>query len=63
MKINNEKLHKYLKDILTLPSPTGYTYKVIDYISKELDSLGITYKKTNKGALSQLSKVTIWIMV
>lgn len=51
MNTNNEKLHKYLKDILTLPSPTGYTYKVIDYISKELDSLGITYKKTNKGAL------------
>ncbi|WBW98792.1 M42 family metallopeptidase [Oceanirhabdus sp. W0125-5] len=51
MNINNEKLHKYLKDILTLPSPTGYTYKVIDYIIKELDSLGITYKKTNKGAL------------
>lgn len=51
MTINNEILKKYLSDILTTPSPTGYTHKVINYIATELDRLEISYVKTNKGAL------------
>ncbi|MGM0640529.1 MAG: M42 family metallopeptidase [Thermotogota bacterium] len=33
-----------------IPSPTGYTNKVIDYLKTEFDNLGLDFKITNKGA-------------
>lgn len=51
MKYNVEVLKKYLNDILTTPSPTGFTHNVINYIKNELDSLKVPYEITNKGAL------------
>lgn len=51
ININTDQLKKYLCEILTTPSPTGYTTEIINYISKELDSLNVDYIKTNKGAL------------
>ncbi|AWZ47813.1 M42 family metallopeptidase [Hathewaya limosa] len=44
-------LKKYLHDILTIPSPSGYTEEVMDYVKKELDALKVPYISTNKGAL------------
>lgn len=51
MQHDGKILQKYLQDILTIPSPTGYTAKVMDYVKKELDELGVCYEMTNKGAL------------
>jgi putative aminopeptidase FrvX len=33
-----------------IPSPTGYTKKVIEYLKREFDNLGFKYEITNKGA-------------
>lgn len=51
MNYDKEKVKYYIKNILTIPSPTGYTAKVMDYIKQELTQLNVPYKMTNKGAL------------
>lgn len=48
---NLDKLKYYLKNILQIASPTGYTESLIDYISEELHILDISFQITNKGAL------------
>lgn len=40
-----------LKTILSIPSPTGYTESVIQYLKNELNKMNIFYKTTNKGGL------------
>jgi putative aminopeptidase FrvX len=44
-------LKKYLEDILNIPSPTGYTREVRNYIIWEIEKLGIDYKISNKGSI------------
>lgn len=51
MCYDNDKIWYYLKNILSIPSPTGYTNKIMDYIKTELDSLPVKYRVTNKGAV------------
>ncbi|MBE6068130.1 MAG: M42 family metallopeptidase [Clostridium lundense] len=51
MNYNEEQIKYYLSNILTTPSPSGYTKKVIDYIKKELDIIGVSYELTNKGCI------------
>lgn len=48
---NNDLLKKYLKDILSIPSPTGYTKDICNYIINELEKIGVCYKVSNKGAI------------
>ncbi|RUL54292.1 M42 family metallopeptidase [Lysinibacillus antri] len=40
-----------LKQIVTIPSPSGYTKNIMNFIGAYLTNLGIDYKKTNKGAI------------
>lgn len=42
---------KYITDLVNIPSPTGYTSKIMKYLEDEVTSLGYTPKLTNKGAL------------
>ncbi len=49
--IKTEVIEKYLKDILNIPSPTGYTYFIMEYIKNELDNMNISYKVSKKGIL------------
>lgn len=51
MKYNKEIIENYLQSILTIPSPTGYTEKIMKYIKNELDSLNLAYSETVKGAI------------
>ena len=51
MNYDVEKVKEYLGRILTIPSPTGYTAKIMDYLKGELSSMNIPYRATNKGAL------------
>lgn len=51
MTYNEEKIKGYLKDILSISSPSGYTEKVMDYIRKELNILNAPHFTTNKGAV------------
>ena len=46
-----EKTIDLLKKLVEIPSPSGYTADVMDFIAKEFDDIGVTYKKTNKGAV------------
>ncbi|WP_025729864.1 M42 family metallopeptidase [Atopobacter phocae] len=41
----------YLKELLAIPSPTGYTEQVMKYIGQEVEKMGYTPKRTNKGLL------------
>jgi putative aminopeptidase FrvX len=52
MKYNKEIIENYLQSILTIPSPTGYTEKIMKYIKNELDSLNLAYSETVKGAIT-----------
>ena len=40
-----------LEDILNIPSPTGYTKDILDYIKRELSKINIEYRVSNKGVL------------
>ena len=40
-----------LKRLVETPSPSGYTQKVMELIEQELSDIGVSYKKTNKGAI------------
>lgn len=50
-KIDNNKILKYLKDLLEISSPTGNTLKASDYLINQFKSLGVGFTVTNKGAI------------
>ena len=41
----------YVKELTAIPSPTGYTKEVMDYVIKQVESFGYKAKKTPKGAV------------
>ncbi|MEW4353643.1 M42 family metallopeptidase [Streptococcus pneumoniae] len=41
----------YLKELTAIPSPTGFTKEVADYLMKTLQDLGYEPTKTNKGSV------------
>lgn len=51
MNYNEDKIKYYLKNILSIPSPSGYTQKIMDYIKEELHILNVPYITTYKGAV------------
>lgn len=42
---------KILEEILNIPSPTGYTKNILNYLKKVLNNMNIDYKISNKGSL------------
>lgn len=53
-EIDNEYLLKTLNHILNIPSPTGYTHDVIDFLVQDINGqghAGISTHRTHKGAL------------
>ncbi|HSQ87939.1 M42 family metallopeptidase [Romboutsia sp.] len=48
---NRKIIEKYLEELLYIPSPTGYTNKISNYIKRELEEIGIEYKTSNKGII------------
>lgn len=58
MDYNKKEILTYLQDILAIPSPSGYTRKVIDYLKEELEALHISYYVTAKGSLIATVKGT-----
>lgn len=51
MKINETYLLDTLKELLNIPSPTGYSKEAITYVENAFSALGIPCQKTVKGAL------------
>lgn len=49
--MNYNLLYKYIKELLSIPSPTGYTEEVEKYIVNFLKSRNINYKIANKGSV------------
>ncbi|AOV08423.1 M42 family metallopeptidase [Sporosarcina ureilytica] len=48
---NQEKTVALLQKLIETPSPSGYTSDVMAIVADEFDKMGVTYKKTNKGAV------------
>lgn len=51
MNYNKDIISTYLKTILNIPSPTGYTCKIMGFIKEELSRLNVAYSETTKGAI------------
>lgn len=51
MKINKDYLLSRLTELLSIPSPSGYTDEVVRYTCEQLDELGIPYELTRRGAI------------
>ncbi len=51
MKINETYLLDTLKELLNIPSPTGYSKEAVTYVESAFNAMGIPCKKTVKGAL------------
>ncbi|MTH99844.1 osmoprotectant NAGGN system M42 family peptidase [Roseibium sp. RKSG952] len=51
LAIDIDYLAEILKDLLAIPSPTGYTDELARFVSKELERLGVFYEVTRRGAI------------
>ncbi len=49
--MNALKVMEFMKELLLIDSPTGYTKAVIDFYEKEVKALGYETIHTNKGNL------------
>ncbi|QYA48449.1 M42 family metallopeptidase [Nosocomiicoccus ampullae] len=48
---NQEETVEFLKELLSINSPTGYTKEVIDFLRKEIEAVGVETTTTPKGNL------------
>lgn len=51
LSIDMEYLKDMLDKLLSIPSPTGYTDKIVHFSCNELEKLGISYELTRRGAV------------
>lgn len=49
--IEEKKIVSYIKELVSIPSPSGYTEQVIKYAAEFMERRQVPYKITNKGAL------------
>lgn len=47
---------QYLQELTAIPSPTGFTAEVADYLVKTLEGLGYEPVRTNKGGVHVVAK-------
>nr|MDT0660446.1 osmoprotectant NAGGN system M42 family peptidase [Micromonospora sp. DSM 115978] len=52
LKLDLEYLRQVLLELLDIPSPSGRTDHVMQYVGERLDALGMTFSVTRRGALS-----------
>lgn len=48
---NKTETVSLLKQLVEIPSPSGYTTEIMDFMENILQDLQVSYKRTNKGAL------------
>lgn len=51
LPIDTDYLLTLLESLLRIPSPTGFTDRVVMFVCRELDQLGIEYELTRRGAI------------
>ncbi|MDQ0217340.1 putative aminopeptidase FrvX [Peribacillus cavernae] len=49
--INEKEIVSYIKELVSIPSPSGYTETAISYVASFMEKKGVSYQITNKGAL------------
>ncbi|MFJ7747343.1 M42 family metallopeptidase [Peribacillus sp. NPDC097295] len=49
--VNEKEIVSYIKELVSIPSPSGYTEQAIKYTAAFMDSKQVPYQITNKGAL------------
>lgn len=42
---------KYIKELTSIPSPTGYTNNIMDYVYNKVENLGFKVERLNKGSI------------
>src|SRR5690606_9225895 len=48
---NVDETKELIKQLVSIPSPSGYTEKVIQYVENIFNDLGVESKRNNKGGL------------
>lgn len=48
-QFNQEVVATYVKELMAIDSPSGYTKKAIDYIEEKAKSFGLSFMRTHKG--------------
>ncbi|TCL71627.1 putative aminopeptidase FrvX [Hydrogenispora ethanolica] len=51
MNYDQQQIFDYLRRLLAIPSPSGYTGAIMQFLGQELAALGLGYSATRKGAL------------
>jgi len=51
MSLNQEIIVDYIEKLVNIPSPTGFTGKLVDFLEQNAKEKGIKYEKTKKGAV------------
>lgn len=51
LRIDTDYLKAQLRELLNIPSPTGYTDTIVRYVCTELEDLGVEYDLTRRGAI------------
>jgi len=51
LSIDKQYLISTLIELLNIPSPTGFSYRAVEYVEAKLQELGLESSKTKKGAL------------
>lgn len=49
--VDTEYLKQKLSDLLSIPSPSGYTDTIVRYVCAELEAIGVDYEVTRRGAI------------
>lgn len=49
--VDGEKIIELISELVTIPSPSGNTDKVIDFVEKELELTGVKLTRSHKGGL------------
>ncbi|MGD8384548.1 MAG: osmoprotectant NAGGN system M42 family peptidase [Lysobacterales bacterium] len=51
LPVDEEYLHECLRELLAIPSPTGFTDEVIRYVCRQLERLGVDYTLSRRGTI------------
>ncbi|HED31577.1 MAG TPA: osmoprotectant NAGGN system M42 family peptidase [Prosthecochloris aestuarii] len=51
ISIDNDYLQATLLKLLDIPSPTGYTDRIVHFVGRELESMGVPFELTRRGAI------------
>lgn len=51
LPIDKKYICSVLENLLEIPSPSGFTDKVVSFVADELDRLGVSYEMTRRGAI------------